>query len=1091
MRRHSCFSVAVVSCCLTCTASATLIVKDPRVEYKADPLGIDVMRPRLTWVLQSDERNQKQTAYQVLVASSEDTLKQDRGDLWDSGKVESDRSDQIVYDGKELNSAQPCFWKVKAWDRDGKESGFSEPARWEMGLLKSGWKAQWVEAAPPAQDKLDFEGAAWIWYPEGNPAQSAPAGRRYFRRTFDLPQGKKIVKATMFLAVDDGFTLYVNGRPIFQSIGVPDDWKNHKEIDVTQELTGGSNTIGIAAINEKKPDGDNPAGVLGKLVVQIEGQSPMVIASDKQWKTSDQKQDNWAKADFAANDWKDAVEVSPLGGGPWAEVYKSTAASANPPPYLRKQITLKDNIKRARLYASALGLYDFFINGQPVTEDVFKPDWDDYHIRVQYQTFDVTKLLQKGDNALGAILGCGWYCGHVGLTPGHVYGNRPALLAQLQVDYDDGSTETFVTDGTWKWGNGPIESSDLLDGESYDARKEMPGWDKVGFDDSKWRAVGIGSSSATLQSQIGPPIRRFEKTPARTASEPQPGKLTFDLGQNMVGRIRLKVKGEAGTKLTIRYAEMLNPDGTVYTANLRAAKATDYYTLKGGDDETWEPRFTFHGFRYVEISGYPGKLGPEAVTGIVIHSDIPRTGQWECSNSELNQLYHNIVWGQWGNFLSVPTDCPQRDERLGWMGDAQVFIGTAAYNADVASFFAKWLLDVSDAQLPNGAYTDVSPRVCCGEGTAAWADAGIICPFTIWQVYDDTRIIERQYESMGRYIEYLKRHSNNLIRPAEGYGDWLAIGADTPKDVIATAYFARSVDLMARMAKAIGKDDDAKQYRRLFEEIKDSFNRAFVSEDGRIKGDTQTCYLLALGFHLLPEDKQSKAVEYLVDDIKARSMHLSTGFVGVRQLLPVLTKNGHLDIAYALLNQDTFPSWLFSVKQGATTIWERWDGWTPDKGFQDPGMNSFNHYALGSCGQWMYGTIAGIELDPSQPGYKHVLIHPRPGGGLTMCKASYNSLRGPIQTEWHVEGDAFKLKITIPANTTASVFIDGPKDKITEGGKPADQAEGAKFDRGDGDTQVITVGSGTYEFSAPAAKGILPRRREGTKKTVGMREEDI
>ena len=1071
MRRHFFWTVVVVSCCLTCSASARLVVKDLRVEYKTDPLGIDITEPRLTWVLQSDERNQKQTAYQILVASSEDGLRQEKGDLWDSGKVESDRTDQIVYGGQALETARQCFWKVKAWDRDGKESDFSEPARWEMGLLKSGdWKAQWMEAAAPTPDKLDFEGASWIWYPEGNPAQSAPAGRRYFRRTFDLPQGRKITKAMMLLTVDDGFTLYVNGRPVFQSIGVPDDWKSHKEIDVTQELVSGGNTLGIAAINEKNPNGDNPAGVLGKLVVEMEGQPPLVVVTDKQWKASDKKRETWAKGDLAANEWKDAMEVAPLGGGPWGELYKSTTGAPNAPLYLRKQITLKADVQRARLYATALGLYDFFIDGQAVTQDVLKPDWDDYHVRVQYQTFDVTKLLQKGDNALGAILACGWYCGHVGLTPGHVYGARPALLAQLHVEYSDGSTETFITDKSWRWGAGPIESSDLLDGESYDARKEMPGWDKVGFDDSQWQRVSIRDSSAKLQAQIGPPIKRLDEVPAKTVKEPQPGKLTFDLGQNMVGWVRLKVKGEAGTKLTIRHAEMLNPDGTIYIANLRAAKATDYYTLKGGDEETWEPRFTFHGFRYVEITGCPGKLGPEAVTGIVVHSDIPRTGRWECSNPELNQLYHNILWGQWGNFLSVPTDCPQRDERLGWMGDAQVFIRTAACNADVASFFTKWLLDVSDAQSPNGAYTDVSPRVCCGEGTAAWADAGVVCPHTIWQAYDDTWIIERQYESMARYIEYLKRHSNNLIRPAEGYGDWLAIGADTPKDVIATAYFAHSTELMARMAKAIGKADDAQQYRRLFDEIKDAFNRAFVSDDGRIKGDTQTCYLLALGFHLLPEDKQPKAVQYLVDDIKARGIHLSTGFVGVRQLLPVLTRYGHLDIAYALLNQDTFPSWLFSVKHGATTIWERWDGWTPEKGFQDPGMNSFNHYSLGSCGQWMYTTIAGIDLDPRQPGYKHILIHPRPGGGLTMCKASYNSLHGAIQTEWRLEGEAYKLTVTIPANTTASVFIDAPRDKITEGGKPAEEAEGIKFDRADGDTQIFTVGSGTYEFSAPASK---------------------
>ena len=1066
MRSHFIILILVIAASVT-AADAKLLVKDPRCEYKVNPLGIDVARPRLTWVLDSDQRNQKQTAWQILVASSEDKLDQNTGDLWDSGKVEGNQTDQIEYAGRELKSGQSAYWKVKSWGRDENESAYSETGRWEMGLLDPGdWKAKWIEAGSPGIAQLNFEGASWIWFNEGFPAISAPAGKRYFRRDFDLPHGRKVIKATMLLTVDDGFTLYVNGHPLFQSIGVPDDWKSRKEIDVTQDLIPGSNTLGIAAINEKTGDGkDTPAGVLGKLVVQVEGQDPITIATDKEWKSSATRQDGWEKSG-GGKDWAPAAEVAALGQQPWGDRFGADTASR--PPCFRKQFTLGKAIRRARLYASALGLYDFFINGQPVSDSVFQPDWDDYHIRVEYQTFDVTRLLQKGDNALGAILAAGWYSGHVGLTPGHVYGTRPALLAQLQIEYDDGTGETFVTDPSWKTGQGPILSSDLLDGETYDARKEIEGWNKIGFDDSKWTPAGVRDSAAKLQAQIGPPIRKMEELSAKSVSEPQPGRLTFDLGQNMVGWVRLKVTGEAGTQLTLRFAEMLNPDGTLYTTNLRNARATDVYTLKGGGEEFWEPRFTFHGFRYVEITGAKEKLGPDAVTGIVIHSDTPRVGNWESSSAPLNQLYHNILWGQWGNFLSIPTDCPQRDERLGWMGDAQVFARTATYNADVASFFAKWLVDVKDAQSPGGAYTDVSPRVCCGEGTAAWADAGVICPWTVWQVYDDKRIVERQYESMAKYIAYLREHSKDLIRPAEGYGDWLSIGADTPKDVLATGYFAYSTQLMAQMARALGKEEDAKKYDELFQDIKSAFNKAFVSEDGRIKGNTQTCYLVALKFNLLDDPMQKKAVEYLVEDIKGRANHLSTGFVGVSYLLPTLTKYGHLDLAYELLNQDTFPSWLFSVKHGATTIWERWDGWTPDKGFQDPGMNSFNHYSLGSCGQWMFGTVAGIDLDPQQPGYSHLIIHPRPGGGLTSCKASYNSLHGLVRTEWHIEGDAYKLKLTIPANTTASVYIDGPKDKITEGGKPAAESEGVAFERADGEASVFAVGSGSYEFAAPA-----------------------
>ncbi|HEY2589057.1 MAG TPA: family 78 glycoside hydrolase catalytic domain, partial [Tepidisphaeraceae bacterium] len=855
------------------SSQAEMAVKDLRCEYKVNPLGIDVLKPRLSWVLTSDERGQKQTACQILVASSEETLDQNRGDLWDSGKIQGDQTNQIPYSGSELRTGEECFWKVRVWDGKGNESDYSEPARWEMGILAPlDAKAMWIEANPTMSPKLDFQGAWWIWYPDGFPSISAPAGKRYFRRQVDLPKGKKILKATMLLTVDDGFTFYTNGKPVFESIGVPDDWKTRKEIDLTEDLHPGVNTIAVAAINENGAGGKaTPAGMLGKLVVEVEGSDPVVVVTDKEWKASAQKADGWEKPDFVPNGWADAMQVAGLGQLPWGDRFG--VDTSNRPPYLRTQFKLTKELKRARLYATALGLYDFSINGQPVGDAVIKPDWDNYHIRVQYQTFDVTKLLHEGDNALGAILGPGWYSGHVGMDAGQFYGVRPALLAHLQLEFADGSTEVVISDKSWKWAYGPLIRSDLLDGEDYDARQATAGWDKPGFDDSKWNAVSTRTSSAKTQAQIGPPIRRMAELACKKVAEPQAGRLTFDLGQNMVGWIRLKVNGAAGTRLTMRYAEMLNPDGTIYTANLRNAKATDTYTLKGGGEETWEPHFTFHGFRYVETTGFPGKLSPEAVTGIVVHSDTPRVGHWECSNAQLNQLYSNILWGQWGNFLSIPTDCPQRDERLGWMGDAQVFVRTATCNADVASFFTKWLLDVSDAQSPTGAYTDVSPRACCGEGTAAWADAGVICPWTIWQVYNDKRLVDRQYESMAKYIEYLKSHSKDLIRPAEGYGDWLSIAADTPKDVLATGYFAYSTHLMAQMARAIGKEDDAKKYESLFDDIKAAFNKAFVAEDGRIKGNTQTCYAIALKFDLLPEDKQAKAAQYLVDDIKARGMH--------------------------------------------------------------------------------------------------------------------------------------------------------------------------------------------------------------------------
>jgi alpha-L-rhamnosidase len=516
---------------------------------------------------------------------------------------------------------------------------------------------------------------------------------------------------------------------------------------------------------------------------------------------------------------------------------------------------------------------------------------------------------------------------------------------------------------------------------------------------------------------------------------------------------------------------MLNPDGTIYTTNLRSAASVDTYVCRGGPMEVWQPTFTFHGFRYVELTGLGTKPAIDAVKGIVIGSDLPRVGTLACSDLRINQLQSNIVWGQRGNYLSVPTDCPQRDERLGWMGDAQVFVRTATMNADVAAFFSKWLVDVDDGQSPDGAFSDVNPNTMGSGSVPAWADAGVICPWTIYQVYGDARILERHLPAMTRWVEYCRTHSTGLIRDkfrGNDYGDWLAIGSDTPKDVIGTAYFAYSTNLVAQSYRAIGKQEEAAKYEQLFQQIKAAFNKRYVAADGRIHGNTQCCYAMALKFDLLSDELRPKAAQYLADDIKARGWHLSTGFVGVSYLLPELTAAGRVDTAYRLLMQDTFPSWLFSVKHGATTIWERWDGWTPEHGFQDPGMNSFNHYSLGSCGQWLFDTMAGIGLDPRKPGYRHIIIHPRVGGGLTWAKATLRSIRGPIASAWAVKDGAFTLDVTIPTNTTAVVYIPArDAASVTESGKPVAQADGVKLLSTEAGEVVLAVQSGSYHFTAP------------------------
>ena len=1048
--------------------NSEVMVKELRSEYRVNPLGIDVVKPRLSWITESVKRGQVQSAYQILAAGSEQDLKQNKADLWNSGKVCSDQSNQVVYEGMPLKSRMRCYWKVRIWDKDGRASAWSQPAMWSVGLLaRKDWQAKWIGYDAPApvayeEDKaklLSLAGCRWVWFPEGEPQKSAPVGTRFFRCKFDIPSDKKVKQALFRLVADNEGILFVNGREVQKFSG----WSPPYTFDVDEKLKSGTNCLAIAATNQGNDP--NPAGLAGKLLVVFETGDALTIAIDHSWKVSDSEQNGWKESGFDDGSWTEAKEIAACGEGPWGAV-DGEGLVLPPPPYLRKSFTIDKPIKQAVVYASALGLYELHINGKRIGEDYFTPGWTDYLKRVYYQTYDVTGLVKQGGNAIGAVLADGWYAGYIGFGKKREhYGSEPRLLVQLEIEYTDGNKKTVVTDGTWKATYGPHLEADFLMGETYDARKELGGWTQSGFDDSRWDAAVVTDKvQGQLQSYPGVTVQKILEIKPKKLTEPKTGVYVFDMGQNFAGWVRLKVKAQAGERLVLRFAEMLNPDGNIYTKNLREARCTDTYVAAGKGEEVWEPTFTYHGFRFVELTGFPGRPPLDAVTGVVVHSNMPVAGFFECSNPMVNQLYKNIVWGQRSNFIEVPTDCPQRDERLGWTGDAQIFIRTATFNMDVAAFFTKWLVDLEDAQTKEGAFPDVVPhKVAMGSGVPAWGDAGIICPWTIYQVYGDKRVLEKHYEAMKKWIAYLEKNSENLLRPAYGYGDWVSIGSDTPKDVIATAYFAYSTRLLSKMAAEIGKTEDAKKYEELFERIKQAFNKAYVSDDARIKGDTQTCYCMGLHFDLLPEGKRKLAAEYMVEDIKKRDWHLSTGFVGLSYLLPALTETGNLDVAYRLLNQDTFPSWIYSIKNGATTIWERWDGWTEDKGFQDPGMNSFNHYAFGSVGRWLFGTVAGIDNDTH--GYKQIRIEPKPGGGFTYAKANYKSIYGKIASNWKIEGDIFELNVTIPANTTATVYVPA-KDvgSVTEGGLPTDKAESVQFVRMDNGKAVFAIGSGQYRF---------------------------
>ena len=1070
MSRYVFLPLVVMSLASAILHAESIQVADLRCEYLQDPLGLGAVQPRLSWVIESTQRGQRQTAYQILIASTPALLEQDHGDIWDSGKVASDETTQVTYAGKPLASRQLCFWKIRAWDRDGQPSAWSKPAHWEMGLLApADWSAKWIEANLASDEAAadTLRGAKWIWCPEPGVdlTKAAPAGDRFFRCHITVPAGEKPKMARLILAVDDQFTLFVNGKEVGH-FAERDGWMRPQRYDLLPHLESGENVIAVAGKNL-----EYLAGVCAKITIQYPGKPTQTILSDHAWKTSGKAAKGWNTAGFDDAKWKDSFEIAAFGQGGWRNV--AVPSAAWPVPILRKSFTLGGKpVASARLYATALGLYELCINGQRVGDHVLAPDWTDYRKRVQYQAYDVTSLLKDGDNAIAALLGNGWYSGHIGNGGFQYFGAVPALAAQLEVTCSDGSVQRIVTDGSWKVHASPILSADFFLGDSYDATKELAGWDMpAGLDDSAWTAATVRDvpQSIKIESQVVQPVRQLCELKPKSLREPKPGKWTFDLGQNMVGVVRLKVNASKGTKITLRHAEMLNPNGTVYTTNLRGAPSVDTYICKGGA-EVWQPIFTFHGFRYVELTGLPQKPDLDTVTGVVIGSDTPRVGEFSCSDPRINQLQSNIQWGQRGNYVSIPTDCPQRDERLGWMGDAQVFVRTATMNADVAAFFTKWLVDVDDGQSAEGAFSDVNPNTMGCGSVPAWGDAGVICPWTIYQMYGDRRILERHLPAMTRWVEYCRRVSTNLVRDkfrGNDYGDWLSIGANTPKDLIGTAYFAYSTDLVARSYRAVGNDAQAAKYEQLFRDIKAAFIKRYVKPDGRIEGNTQCCYAMALKFNLLPDDLRPKAAQYLEDDIRSKGGHLSTGFVGVSYLLPVLTHAGKIDTAYRLLMQDTFPSWLFSVKHGATTIWERWDGWTPEKGFQDPGMNSFNHYALGSCGQWLFDSAAGIGLDPDQPGYKHIIIHPRVGGGLTYAKASLRSIRGLIVSSWTLKDGLVTLDVTIPANTTATVYVPAAQaDSVQESGKPAGQAEGVKLLRAENGEAVFEVQSGSYRFTS-------------------------
>lgn len=751
-------------------------------------------------------------------------------------------------------------------------------------------------------------------------------------------------------------------------------------------------------------------------------------------------------------------------------------------PLFRKEFNSKKKIRSATAYITAHGLYEAQINGKKVGDAYLTPGWTSYNKRLQYQAYDVTGLVKTGNNAIGVTLANGWYRGNL-VWEGRkdLYGKDIALLLQLNITYTDGTTESIVTDESWKSSTGEIRYSEIYHGETIDARQEKKGWAIAGYDDKTWSGVKKADfSKDVLVATCNELVKKHETfKPVRIFKTPA-GEQVIDFGQNLVGWVVLKANGKAGDKITLSHAEVLDKAGNFYTTNLRKAKAQDNYILKGGEEETFEPHFTWHGFRFLKVEGYPGELKPENFTAVALYSDIKPTGSFTSSNKLINQLQHNIEWGLKGNFLDVPTDCPQRDERLGWTGDAQVFFRTSSFLRDVDNFFNKWMKDVAADQFANGAVPHVVPNVLGGNegGSAGWADVSTIIPWNMYLAYGDKRILENQYPSMKAWVGYMTSQStNNLWNKGFHFGDWLfySLGDDpdgrsaiTNKYLIAQCFYAYSTQLLIKAAAVLGKQEDVATYTALLAKVKDAFVKEYTTPNGTTVSNTQTSYVLALQFDMLPEALRQQAADRLVNNIKQYNNHLTTGFLGTPYLCHVLSRFGHTEMAYTLLLQETYPSWLYPVKMGATTIWERWDGQKTDGSFQTPGMNSFNHYAYGAIGDWMYRVMIGLDTEEGAVGYKKITIKPHIGKGFTQAAASYVTRYGKLSSGWNISNGQLTLEVEVPANTTATIYVPATAaSEITESGNALTASKDIQVAGQEKEYVVLKVGSGTYRFNAP------------------------
>jgi len=1056
-------------------APASISVGALTTNGRVDPLGIPGSPPVFGWQLASDERAESQSAYEIEVGTAASA-----DDVWRSGRVESSAQVDVAYEGPALEAATEYHWRVRVWDGDGEASDWSDDASFETGLLTADdWgDADWIGRDAAYTDwtdytttvEFDLNAVAF-----GTFLRATSASNAYMWQINVGTTASAVPKLVPHRLVNGTYTLL-------------------SAVDLTAhgftraELLDGAHTISFAiegdristtldgtAIDSREVS-DHPYGGVGVRTFgdeSVDVRSIDVTAADgTELAHPDLADGNPFSAGTATSG---GVLVS---GG--SDALLRTAESNA--PLLRREFAVDADktVSSARVYAAAHGIYELSLNGEKVGDQHLAPGYTEYDKRIQSQTYDVTDQLSAGANAFGAALGDGWWAGKIGLAGKGQYGSDLSLVARLKIEYTDGSTDWVDTGSDWAWATGPFAATDLQIGETYDARAERPGWGTAGYDDAGWAPVRIEESdTAKLSPQPDEPIRETEVLDTVEVTEPTDGTTVYDLGQNMVGVPRVTITGRAGQTAKIRHAEVLNPDGTIYTANLRAALATDYYTFAEDGTITYEPTFTQHGFRYIEISGLDEAPPAEDVRGAVWGSDISRTGRLETSNTMVDQLLSNVSWGARGNFLSIPTDTPARDERLGWTGDINVFAPTASYMFDMRGFLGKWMTDVRDEQKADGQIPAVVPSTkgafdASGPG---WQEAVVSVPYALFRAYGDLDVVRTNWAAMQKFYDFAASRigEDNLGAHSSSFftnDDWLSLEktSGAANEAKSTALWADTARMMAEMAEALG-DPRADEFADRAAQIKADFTAAYVASDGTVAGGTQTGYALALGMGLIDDPElRALAGERFVAKLAQTDNHLTTGFIGTPYLLPALSAIDRDDLAYEMLLKEDYPSWGYEIANGATTVWERWNSIQPDGSFGPVDMNSFNHYAYGAVADWMHQHIGGIRID--DPGYRSSIIEPTPGGGISEASGSIDTVYGELSSSWRMTDESFALDAAVPVGTTSTIRIPAPSlGAVTESGTPVGDAEGildAEYDAAEGKA-VITVGSGTYAFQAGSA----------------------